>query len=247
MMDNNVENIDEAAVKKPALWRVLFMLILPPILIFTVITIFAIAYSVLGSGGAANIDKAIAENIGYLFVLNHFLLFLLLVWFLKIDGLKFRDIGFRLPKNGLSGIAFELGLAVLSTVLVIVILINVLPFFEGSGDATKLTQEGRPLGNVFLFSLFAGVFVASFVEETLYRGYGITGLGRHWGIIVAVIITSILFGPLHFGFGIVGIIRSMFQGLVMALLFIRSKSLLAPMAAHSLTNLYAALSAYEFI
>ena len=246
-MDNSVENIGEAAVKKPALWRVLFILILPPFLIFAGITIFAIAYSVIGSGGAANIDNAIAENIGYLFVLNHSLLFILLVWFLRIDGLKFRDIGFRLPENGLAGIVFELGFAILSTALVIVILINVLPFFEGVDEATKLTKEGRPLGNVFLFSLFAGVFVASFVEETLYRGYGITGLGRHWGIIVAVIITSILFGPLHFGFGIVGIIRSMFQGLVFALLFIRSKSLLAPMTSHSLINLYATLSAFDYI
>ncbi len=248
MKENSVSNLEAPKARKSPLWRVLFMLILPPILITVVITVFALGYSVFGNTGEVDIDAAIAENIAYLFVFNHILVFCVLLWFLRIDGLKLADIGFRLPDDGAKGIMIDVGLAVISTAIVIALLTNILPLFEDANNAApRLADQEHPLGNVLLFALFSGVIVASFVEESVYRGYGITRLNVRWGIVAAVLVTSVLFGPLHYGFGVVGIFRSMFQGFVMALLFVRSRSLLGPMTAHSLTNLYSELSAFEII
>ena len=175
-------------------------------------------------------------------------MFCLLLWFLKKDGLKLSDIGFRWPPNGLRGALTEIGLAVLSVIIVAAILLTVLPLFEGNSALTEtLASEEKVLGTSLIVALISGLFFASIVEESIYRGYGITLLDRRWGLVGAIVITSVLFSFLHFGLGLISIPRTIFQGLILALLFARSRSLLAPITAHSLTNLSRAFIGYGVI
>ena len=234
--------------KNPKLWRIFLMLIVPTVLIFVLITIFVMISSAFGRSDGIDINTVIAKHIGYFFILNHSLAFCLLLWFLRQDGLRLSDIGFRLPDNGAKGMAVEIGLAALSTFIVIGIITSVVPLFEGvKVEDPGLLDADRRLGNGFVLALFASVCVASFVEESIFRGYGMTGLSRHWGLVIAVIITSVLFGVFHISYGVLGVFRTMFQGLVLALLFARSRSLLGPITAHSLTNLIGTLWNFEII
>ncbi|NER81046.1 MAG: CPBP family intramembrane metalloprotease [Leptolyngbya sp. SIO1D8] len=86
-------------------------------------------------------------------------------------------------------------------------------------------------------TLFMGVLVigAPVLEEFLFRGFLLHRWGTRWNLSVAVILSSILFGFLHSN----AIGLSAF-GLVMALLYLRSRSLGLVIGVHSLNNAIAA-------
>jgi uncharacterized protein len=81
------------------------------------------------------------------------------------------------------------------------------------------------------FNLVATVIVAPITEEFLFRGIILQRWAEKWGVSVALIATSFLFGLLHFNiFG-----ASMF-GLIMGLLYIQTKTLWIPIICHFLNN-----------
>ena len=246
-MHNPAQISGRASLERPPKWRIFAVLTLPIILIFLLITLFIVFYSALGHE-LTNANAFVSEYIAVFFILNHVIAFGALMWFIRKDRLWLSDIGFRLPDNGVKGLILEITIAILTTLIVIGFLTLILPLFEAfQADTPNIVRGDKKLGNIFLLTLFASVCVASFVEETIYRGYGITVLSRHWGILSAIIISSIFFGLFHISYGIVGVIRTTFQGLVFALLFTRSKSLLGPIVAHSSTNLIATLWAFDVI
>jgi uncharacterized protein len=75
------------------------------------------------------------------------------------------------------------------------------------------------------------VVVAPVTEEFLFRGILLHRWAAKWGIRPAIIISSLVFGFLHANF--VGL--SMF-GVVMALLYIKTRTLLVPIICHALNN-----------
>jgi hypothetical protein len=85
--------------------------------------------------------------------------------------------------------------------------------------------------------LMVGILVvaAPVLEEFLFRGFLLHRWGTRWRLGTAVILSSVLFGVLHSN--IVGL--TVF-GLVMALLYLRSRSLGLVMIVHSLNNAIAA-------
>ncbi|MEL6327631.1 MAG: type II CAAX endopeptidase family protein [Cyanobacteria bacterium J06626_23] len=87
-------------------------------------------------------------------------------------------------------------------------------------------------------TIFMAVIFAPVVEEFIFRGILLQRWGVKWGLRAGVIGSSLLFGLLHQQ-NPVGL--SMF-GLVMALLYVRTRSLWMPILAHLLNNLFAVLS-----
>jgi membrane protease YdiL (CAAX protease family) len=79
--------------------------------------------------------------------------------------------------------------------------------------------------------LFSVVVVAPITEEFIFRGVLLHRWGVKWGIRPAIVMTSILFGMLHSN--LVGLFVF---GVVMALLYLSTRSLLVPMVAHALNN-----------
>ena len=80
------------------------------------------------------------------------------------------------------------------------------------------------------------IIIAPITEEVLFRGIFLHRWSTKWSIATATIISSIVFGCLHFNF--IGI--SML-GFVLALTYLRTKSLIIPIAIHFLNNLIAVL------
>lgn len=110
----------------------------------------------------------------------------------------------------------------------------VIPAFAYSNISEKeyltASQTAFPLlYNVLNF--LHGVVVAPIVEELLFRGIILHRFTVKWNSKYAILISSLLFGMVHFD-----IIGKGIFGFFMAILYIKSKSLFVPIIAHSVHN-----------
>ncbi len=96
--------------------------------------------------------------------------------------------------------------------------------------AEGLNSKGPWLAQLLKFVVL--VLVAPIVEETLFRGIILQRWAVLWGIRPAILLSSLVFGSCHssnpLGFTVFG--------LVMALLYVRTRSLLIPIVCHMLNN-----------
>jgi membrane protease YdiL (CAAX protease family) len=81
-----------------------------------------------------------------------------------------------------------------------------------------------------------GVIAAPFVEELFFRGILLHRWARRWGTGTAVVASSALFAVMHDEW-----IGHFLFGVAMAALYLRTRRLWMPIAAHALNNLTAAL------
>ena len=80
--------------------------------------------------------------------------------------------------------------------------------------------------------IFVLVLVAPVVEELLFRGIIFSRWANKWGARRAIIYSSLLFGVLH----LEGTLGAFVFGVVMALLYLRTRTLLIPIACHMLNT-----------
>ncbi|NEP10754.1 MAG: CPBP family intramembrane metalloprotease [Symploca sp. SIO2C1] len=85
-----------------------------------------------------------------------------------------------------------------------------------------------------ILTVITVVVVARVTEELLFRGILLHRWTAKWGIIPALLLSSLLFGILH-----VNIIGLFVFGLMMALLYLKTRTLIVPIVCHSLNNLAA--------
>lgn len=90
-------------------------------------------------------------------------------------------------------------------------------------------ETSTPFYNVFMALVVAGV--APIAEEFIFRGILLNRWAAKWGIRPALVLSAVVFGILHAN--VVGL--SVF-GLVMGLLYIRTRTLFVPIACHALNN-----------
>lgn len=89
-----------------------------------------------------------------------------------------------------------------------------------------------PLWLIFTLSIFVGIY-----EEILFRGFVLTRLrALSRGIFWPVMISSVIFGSLHFTQGIMGVCQTTVVGLVLSTVAARSRSLWPCMIAHALID-----------
>ena len=100
---------------------------------------------------------------------------------------------------------------------------------EEKGVYTSADSAIPAIANILEFIM--GVVLAPFVEELIFRGVMFNRFLEKWGIKAAIIAPSFLFGILHFNF-----IGAFVFGLIMTLLYIKTKSLIIPILCHILNN-----------
>ena len=81
----------------------------------------------------------------------------------------------------------------------------------------------------------AAVVVAPFVEETFFRGFMLGGLNRVWWLVPSILLSAALFSAVHFN-PLVLIPFAVF-GLILGIMYLRTKHLTAPAIAHAGWNL----------
>ncbi len=130
--------------------------------------------------------------------------------------LKFGVSGFD-PTTLLAGFVM-----MLTTTVVIEPLLALLP------AVPELTARGWPL-------LVSAVVLAPIFEEIICRGVIFEALRTKYGLFLAMIISSLLFGLMHIPAPAM-VLNAFFMGLILCYFYISSRSLIAPIILHMLNN-----------
>ena len=85
-----------------------------------------------------------------------------------------------------------------------------------------------------LFAVLA-VIVAPFVEETFFRGFMLGGLNRVWWLVPSILLSAALFSAVHFNLRV--LIPFAVFGVILGIVYLRTKHLTAPAMAHAGWNL----------
>lgn len=105
-----------------------------------------------------------------------------------------------------------------------------------------LLEKARHMPSTAFFIVgFAGVVIASITEEILFRGFLYAILRRYAGAFGSIVASALVFAFLHEPIAFLPIFVI---GCLLAYLYERTGSLIAPIAAHASNNLYAFLFIY---
>ena len=102
-------------------------------------------------------------------------------------------------------------------------------YFPEVYDELYTTTTGESLLHFFILA----VIVAPLVEETIFRGILFSRLTAKWGMVRAMVTSSLAFGLLHFD-----PIGAFVFGIVACVLYVRTRSLIVPMVLHALNNFF---------
>jgi len=172
------------------------------------------------------------RSLGVVWVAN--ILMLAMVWTgLKLRGQSWKDLGLTFARVSLTEGLRIFGLSLL------VFVIGVSGFLIGSILMANIT--GIPESTDFsiydylrdnlgmLFISLAGVYiVSSFGEEVIYRAFLINRISEmanatKYSSVIAVILSSIFFGLIHYEWGPMGMVQTGFMGLALGICYIKFK------------------------
>jgi uncharacterized protein len=135
------------------------------------------------------------------------------------------------------------GYLVATPIVVVVSIINE-KIWQGQGGSNPLLQivlEGKDSTALLLFFLTAAV-AAPLFEEFLFRGFLLPSLTRYVPVWAAICLSGLLFGVAHLSLS--EIIPLTTLGIILGIVYARTKNLLAPMLLHSLWNSTTLISLY---
>lgn len=98
--------------------------------------------------------------------------------------------------------------------------------------------------NYPLAAFISIVLVAPFFEEILFRGVILKELAKRYSISKAIIVSSLLFALIHMN-PHQGVL-AFFSGIVLGVIYYKTKSLVLSIFAHSLNNLFSVIVEYYF-
>ncbi|MDE0426201.1 MAG: type II CAAX endopeptidase family protein [Candidatus Poribacteria bacterium] len=102
-------------------------------------------------------------------------------------------------------------------------------FIESDHSTISLSSDKHVLANLLVF--LTAVFIAPMVEEFFFRGILLTRWAVKWGVLRSIFASSLVFAILH-----LDPIGAFCFGCVMAVFYIRTKSLFIPMVIHIANN-----------
>lgn len=160
---------------------------------------------------------------------------LLLVWWgIQVRGQKWCDFGLTFGQITLkkslriflqSLLVFFLAMA--AFMLGSMIMANI----TGIPQSADMNNYAYLQDNVFMLILtLVGVYiVSSFGEEIIYRAFLINrikelGMSVRIGTIVAVVLSAIIFGLVHYEWGAMGVVQTTFMGLVLGISYLKFKT-----------------------
>ena len=162
------------------------------------------------------------------------ILMLVIVWTgLKLRGEEWKDFGLSFKsiswKEGLKVFLLSLLVFVLAMAAFIIgsiIMANI----TGIPESANMSAYDFLKDNIGMLLLtLGGVYiVSSFGEEVIYRAFLINrisqlGLDTKKGRIIAIILSSIVFGLVHYEWGPMGIVQTGFMGLALGVCYIKLK------------------------
>lgn len=170
---------------------------------------------------------------------------LLMVWTgMKIRGKSLKDLGLSVKNYKINELIRLLGLSLLVFIFGICaylagpILLDIFTQDKVNADFTRYTYLKNNLSGLLL--TLAGVYlVSSFGEEVIYRAFLIERIseltkGTRYNIVLAIILSSVFFGLIHYQWGIMGMVQTGGMGLAMGISYIKlNKRLWILILAHA--------------
>ena len=225
------------ASKKNSPW---FLLWFPPVLFFLVIVLFSIYFGIQAQGDANVIAEKTAEATPYILLTVQLLLLGIQFAIFRRQGLTLRDLGWQAAKGQEAWKELSLGAAIGAPlgVLWIYVIEPVLSNVQSAvGDYVPAGSLFPALGATIIPFAIADVLLAPFIEENIYRGYGIAKLLPRFGGRGAILLSSLFFGLLHWSGGFWYILTtSILVGVPFAILRLRRGNILVPFGAHLALN-----------
>ncbi|MGE5123474.1 MAG: lysostaphin resistance A-like protein [Acidobacteriaceae bacterium] len=161
---------------------------------------------------------------------------------LRLRHISWRDVGLRRPDRWLLVIGLGLLIGVSYQLLDI---FAIAPILERlTGKPIDLQQFDLLRGNLLalIISLVISWTEAAFIEEMFFRGYLFNRLtdvlgSKRWGIIIALLISSLIFGAGHAYQGVTGLIDTTLAGVVLGLLYlVARRNLWLPILTHGIID-----------
>lgn len=242
MNRSTVSSNTPSATAPPPTRRVVLFLFFPAALLAVVVFGAAIVRVALAGGDPTGVDAWMVRALPWLLAINHVLVLAAFLGVLRKDDLDLRAIGWTTAGGGLR-IARELALgAVLGVAVFYTVDEGLLDairrtVWEPSGSPNATTRAIDAVPVAFLLAATA----LPWIEETVYRGYGIGQLRRRIGLAGAIAVSTPLFGLLHWGNGAWGIFAAVVIALPYIAIYLWRKDLWAVSAGHSAFNLVSIL------
>jgi len=214
---------------------------LPPIIFLFGIIGASVYFGAQSQTDAGQISQSVAGSMSYVLVVIQMGLLGLLGWALRAGHMSWSGIGWKtghgqtawkelligaLPGAGL-GLLYVFALSPLMTTVQ-----------RALGDYVPAGELLPALGGGIAAFFIADVLLAPFVEESIYRGLAISRLTERFGQPLAVLISCVFFGLLHWAGGFwYMLLTGGVAGTLFALLYTRRSNTLAPFGAHLALNL----------
>jgi len=221
--------------------RVWWVLLAGPILFLLGILVMSVYYGVALQGKNVNeIPNLVAASTPYQLVVIQILLLIIVSRAMKRDELTWKDIGWKIAQGqqlwrepligAIPGIVLAL--------LYVYILTPMLTTLQQIWDYVPAGDLLTTLGASLIPFAIADVLFAPFVEESIYRGFGLTRLLGKFSQPVAVVCSMFFFGILHWtgGFWYI-LLTGILAGGLFVWLRLSRKNLIAPFAAHLALNI----------
>lgn len=209
----------------------------------TFIAIGALLLIVVASLFFSLLSRRVGEDshAGSLAALGGIVTSLVVVWGCqRLLGLGFREIGFRRPPSWPRTLGLGLLVGLVVNAFAFVLISYILPALLDSPapDVSRFAGlEGNLVGTVT--TLLAVWLTSALPEEVIWRGFLMTRLAKlgggsaaAWG--VALVVTSVHFGAVHFYQGLPGVLTTGIAGLLLGLAFLLfGRNLWVPITAHA--------------
>jgi membrane protease YdiL (CAAX protease family) len=221
--------------------RLWWTLLAAPLLALVLIIVASVYFGFVTQGkDLAAIPQLVADSTPYQLVALQIWLLLILMKSMKRNGLSWKDIGWKLQDGQQLWHEILIGAipGVVIALLYFFILTPVLVSLQKIWDYVPAGSVLIALGASLIPFAIADVLFAPFVEESIYRGYGLTQLLGRFSQPVAIALSVFFFGILHWAGGLWYIVLvGLVAGLPFAYLRISRKNTIAPFAAHLALNL----------
>lgn len=218
-------------------WQIWLVLSAPSVLMGILILAFSLAGILFFDVITENLSSYIGNMLPVIIAINHTIIFGMLVYLLKKNSHDLRQLGWRAPAGKLPvEILVGLGCGLLLYLFKEIIFDSSRALIMGQQPTfTSLFNFHLHISEIPLMLVAVSLI---FIEESVFRGFGIQVLQHRYGIFNAVIITSVFFGLLHWGNGIIAIFFTAIIGLFYSIIFLwRGKNLAAVTIAHGFYNL----------
>lgn len=260
--DNNPYSYQQSWAERNGFvhWAIVMIWLVPAFLLFQVVAGFVFVGLMFISGeftDTTNIAELMTSRIDLLFIGNSAgqILIIGLATFivtrLHTSGEGVRDyLRLGWEKDTLKYILFGGLLILVAQPIVIYLgyLNSLLPVPEFFTDLQvgqyEMIQQFLTMEGILLFGLINVALVPAICEEVLFRGYVLRSFEKSWGIIAAIIVSSIVFGMFHIQLG--NIIPLATLGAVLALMTWLSGSIWPAVVAHFLNNGAAVVAGINF-